>query len=201
MFGKKISNNILINFEFNKNRVLLLFENINTIKTVLANLITSKTRLRLLVKFFINAANEGYLRGLATEMHENTNSIRKELNNLSDAGYILREEHESKIIYRANKLHPLFSLLQQIVRKHIGLDEIIEAIVNRIGEVKRIFLIGDYTKGIDSGIIDIVIEGLVINQDYLEQLKPKIENEIQKTITFHSTKCYEGDGLLVFEQE
>ncbi|MGV1012121.1 MAG: ArsR family transcriptional regulator [Flavobacterium sp.] len=168
---------------------------------MLANLITSKTRLRLLVKFFINAANEGYLRGLATEMHENTNSIRKELNNLSDAGYILREEHESKIIYRANKLHPLFSLLQQIVRKHIGLDEIIEAIVNRIGEVKRIFLIGDYTKGIDSGIIDIVIEGLVINQDYLEQLKPKIENEIQKNITFHSTKCYEGDGLLVFEQE
>ena len=168
---------------------------------MLANLITSKTRLRLLVKFFVNAANEGYLRGLATEMHENTNSIRKELNNLSDAGYILREEHESKIIYRANKLHPLFSLLQQIVRKHIGLDEIIEAIVNRIGEVKRIFLIGDYTKGIDSGIIDIVIEGLVINQDYLEKLKPKIENEIQKTIIFHSTKYYEGDGLLVFEQE
>jgi len=168
---------------------------------VLANLITSKTRLRLLVKFFINAANEGYLRGLATEMHENTNAIRKELNNLSDAGYILREEQESKIIYRANKLHPLFSLLQQIVRKHVGLDEIIEAIVNRIGEVKRVFLIGDYTKGIDSGTIDIVIEGLIINQDYLEQLKPKIENEIQKTITFQVVDCYEGNGLLIFEQE
>lgn len=168
---------------------------------MLANLITSKTRLRLLVKFFINAANEGYLRGLATEMHENTNAIRKELNNLSDAGYILREEQESKIIYRANKLHPLFSLLQQIVRKHVGLDEIIEAIVNRIGEVKRVFLIGDYTKGIDSGTIDIVIEGLIINQDYLEQLKPKIENEIQKTITFQVVDCYEGNGLLIFEQE
>jgi len=153
------------------------------------------------VKFFINAANEGYLRGLATEMHENTNAIRKELNNLSDAGYILREEQESKIIYRANKLHPLFSLLQQIVRKHVGLDEIIEAIVNRIGEVKRVFLIGDYTKGIDSGTIDIVIEGLIINQDYLEQLKPKIENEIQKTITFQVVDCYEGNGLLIFEQE
>ncbi|WP_353170620.1 ArsR family transcriptional regulator [Flavobacterium sp.] len=168
---------------------------------MLANLITSKTRLRLLVKFFINAANEGYLRGLATEMHENTNAIRKELNNLADAGYILREEQESKIIYRANKKHPFFSLLQQIVRKHIGLDDIIEAVVERIGEVNRVFLVGDYTKGIDSGTIEVVIEGDRVDQFYLEQLKPKIENEINKAIIFQITNRFEGDGLLVFEQE
>ena len=168
---------------------------------MLANLITSKTRLRLLVKFFINTANDGYLRGLATEMHENTNSIRKELNNLSDAGFIIRKEQESKVIYKANKQHPFFSLLQQIVRKHIGLDDIIESIVDRIGTINRVFLIGDYAKGIDSGQIDVVIEGDVVDEKYLAQLKPKIEKEIRKTITFHTTKQYEGDGLLVFEQE
>ena len=168
---------------------------------MLANLITSKTRMRLLVKFFINTANDGYLRGLATEMHENTNAIRKELNNLSEAGFIIRDEQESKIIYKANKLHPFFSLLQQIVRKHIGLDDIIESIADRIGTVNRVFLIGDYAKGIDSGQIDVVIEGDEVDQLYLAQLKPKIENEIHKTITFHITKCYKGDGLLVFQQE
>jgi predicted transcriptional regulator len=168
---------------------------------VLANLITSKTRLRLLVKFFINAANEGYLRGLATEMHENTNAIRKELNNLADAGYIVREEQEAKIIYRANKKHPFFSLLQQIVRKHIGLDDIIAAVVERMGKVNRVFLVGDYTKGIDSGTIEVVIEGDRVDQYYLEQLKPKIEIEINKTIIFQITNRFEGDGLLVFEQE
>jgi predicted transcriptional regulator len=167
---------------------------------VLANLITSKTRLRLLVKFFINAANEGYLRGLATEMHENTNAIRKELNNLADAGYIVREEQETKIIYRANKKHPFFSLLQQIVRKHIGLDDIIAAVVERMGKVNRVFLVGDYTKGIDSGTIEVVIEGDRVDQYYLEQLKPKIEIEINKTIIFQITNRFEGDGLLVFEQ-
>lgn len=167
---------------------------------MLANLITSKTRLRLLVKFFINAANEGYLRGLATEMHENTNAIRKELNNLAEAGYIVREEQDAKVVYRANKSHPLFSLLQQIVRKHIGLDDVVEVVVGRMGEVKRIFLVGDYAKGIDSGLLEIVIEGDVIHQEYLEQLKFKIENEIQKTISFNTTTKYEGNGLLVFEQ-
>lgn len=168
---------------------------------MLSNLITSKTRLRLLVKFFINTANDGYLRGLATEMQENTNAIRKELNNLSDAGFIIRKEQESKVIYKANKQHPFFSLLQQIVRKHIGLDDIIESIVDRIGSISRVYLIGDYAKGIDSGQIEVVLEGDVVDQLYLAQLKPKIEKEIQKNITFHITKHYEGDGVLVFQQE
>ena len=82
---------------------------------MLHSLITSKTRIRLLVKFFLSVTNSGYLRGLAQEMNENTNAIRKELNNLSEAGYILREEQDGKIIYRANEQHSLFAprLLKQ----------------------------------------------------------------------------------------
>lgn len=166
---------------------------------MLSNLITSKTRIRLLVKFFINAANDGYLRGLATEMHENTNAIRKELNNLSKAGYIIREEKDSKVMYRANKAHPFFGLLQQIVRKHIGLEDIINVIVSRMGDVKKIYLIGDYTQGIDSGTIEIVLEGPGINESYLEQLRPKIAKEIQKQVIFHTTTHFDGKGLLAFE--
>ena len=52
---------------------------------MLGKLITSKTRLRLLIKFFISQANRGYLNGLATEMGESTNAIRKELNHLQGA--------------------------------------------------------------------------------------------------------------------
>ena len=55
---------------------------------MLDSLITSKTRLRLLIKFFLNIANKGYLNGLANEFGESTNSVRKELNNLSSAGYL-----------------------------------------------------------------------------------------------------------------
>ena len=46
---------------------------------MLGELITSKTGLRLLIKFFFQA-NRGYLNGLANEMGESTNAIRKELN-------------------------------------------------------------------------------------------------------------------------
>lgn len=168
---------------------------------MLDSIITSKTRLRLLVKFFINAANTGYLRGLAQEMNENTNAIRKELNNLSEAGYILREEADNKVMYHANTAHPLFTTLQQLIQKYIGIDYIITQILGRMGQVSRIFLVGDYAKGIDSGIIEVVIEGAMINQDYIAQLIPKIKKEIKKEVLVQSTTEFKGEGLLIFENK
>ena len=168
---------------------------------MLENIITSKTRLRLLVKFFINVANEGYLRGLASEMQESTNAIRKELNNLTEAGYIIRQEIDQKIIYKANQNNPFFSLLQQIVRKYIGLDTIVEMVLERMGSVSRVFIIGDYVQGVDSGRIEVVLEGKDLNEDYILQLSHKIEKEIHKEIVFYITTHHDNSGLLVFEQE
>lgn len=168
---------------------------------MLENLITSKTRLRLLVKFFINVANEGYLRGLATEMHESTNAIRKELNNLSDAGYLIRQDLEHKITYKANQHHPFFALLQKVVHKYIGLDTIVELVLDRMGAVNRVFIIGDYAKGIDSGTIEVVLEGNQLNQEYIINLSQRIELEIHKKVIFHLTSLYDKGGLLVYEKE
>lgn len=167
---------------------------------MLESLITSKTRLRLLIKFFINVSNTGYLRGIANEMHENTNAIRKELNNLSKAGYIIREETETKIMYKANTEHPLFYLVQQLVRKHVGLDKIVEQIFSKMGKVSRIYLIGDYAKGIDSGHFEIVVEGNDLNYEYLNQLAHKITKEIQKSVRIYVEDNFEGDGLLIFQK-
>ena len=166
---------------------------------MLDSLITSKTRIRLLVKFFINVANTGYLRGLAIEMNENTNAIRKELNNLCKAGYIVRDASESKVMYRANTAHPLFATLQQLIRKHIGIDNIIAQILERMGEVTRIFVLGDYAQGINSNNIEIVIEGPNLNESYIQKLVPKIENEIHRKVNIQITPLFLGEGLLIFE--
>ena len=166
---------------------------------MLDTLITSKTRIRLLVKFFINAANAGYLRGLALEMDENTNAIRKELNNLSQAGYIIRNNTDKKVLYRANTAHPLFGTLQELISKYIGLDKIIYQVLKRMGNVSRIFVIGNYAQGIDSGTIEIIIEGPKLNNEYLLQLIPKIENAINKKVIIQTTTNFSGKGLLIFE--
>jgi hypothetical protein len=118
---------------------------------------------------------------------------------LSEAGYIVRDASESKVMYRANTSHPLFSTLQQMIRKHIGIDNIIAQILERMGEVTRIFVLGDYAQGIYSGTIEIVIEGPSLNESYIQQLIPKIKNEIHKEVKIQITPLFFGDGLLIFE--
>ena len=168
---------------------------------MLETLITSKTRLRILVKLFINAANNGYLRGLADELNESTNAIRKELNNLTEAGYLEKEAVRNTILYKANTRHPLFSTLQKIVRQHLGLDAIIEMILSRMGTVYQIALVGDYANGIDSGFIQVQVYGADLNAAYIEQLQPKIEAQIKRKVFFELRDEPLQEGLIIYENQ
>jgi len=167
---------------------------------MLDSLITSKTRLRLLIKFFLNIANKGYLNGLANEFGESTNSIRKELNNLSSAGYLEKYSENNKVVYKANASHPLFKIIQKIVKKHLGIEEILETVLKRMGEVKKIMILGDYAEGIDSGHIEILIVGDKIKEDYLKEITPKIEKKINRKVSFFaSNSTLKQKTLTIFE--
>ncbi len=154
---------------------------------MLGELITSKTRLRLLVKFFISQANKGYLNGLASEMGESTNSIRKELNHLYDAGYLKKSKSNNKIEYNVNTNHPLYETLKKVVYKHLGLEDIVDTVLERMGDVEKMIIIGDYAKGIDSGNIEVVLVGNNLNFTYINQLEEKIEKLIGRNVNFFLT--------------
>lgn len=167
---------------------------------MLDSLITSKTRLRLLVKFFINTANRGHMRGLAEEFNESTNAIRKELNNLSDAGYLEKEAQQNRVSYRANIRHPLFGSLQDIVHKYLGLDRIVETVLQRMGDVEQVVITGDYAEGRDTGTIEVTLVGPSLNTDYVAQLAPKVEGVIARKVVFTLSNVKITDGLIVYEQ-
>ena len=167
---------------------------------MLESIITSKTRLRLLIKFFINFTNEGYLNSLASEFGESTNSVRKELNNLTSAGYLQKNIDNNKVIYRANTSHPMFKIMQKIVRKHLGIEEILERIYSKVGDVKKIMILGDYAQGLDTGVIEILIVGKNIDKDFLDQISPKIEKKIKRKVSFFvSDRPLKQKTLTIFE--
>ena len=155
----------------------------------------------MLIKFFISAANKGYLNGLANEFNESTNSIRKELNNLSDAGYLLKSKQNNRVIYNADIKHPLFKVLQKIVRQDLGLEEIVETVISRMGDLEIIALTGDYAKGIDSGIIEIVVIGNDVNNDYLDNIKIKIKDKISRDVDFIIDNKVPRDGIILYKSE
>ena len=164
------------------------------IKKMLGELITSKTRLRLLIKFFVSQANKGHLNGLATEMGESTNGIRKELNHLQEAGYLQRLKVNNKIEYKANTNHPLFETLRKVVFKHLGLEDLVEKVLERMGYVDQIILVGDYAKGNDSGLIEVFLIGEDLNMEYISQLEDKIEDLIGRKVSFYLASKFLTDN-------
>jgi len=168
---------------------------------MLDSLITSKTRLKLLIKFFVNSTNKGYLRGIAEEFNESTNAIRKELNQLSDAGYLIKSQENNKIFYRANIEHPLFQSLQNLIRTFLGIDQAIDHVLDRAGDVHQVALLGDYANGIDSGTIEVLITGDHIDSAYLLQLSGKTEKLLGKNIKIYLEKPKQVNGQIILYQK
>ena len=148
---------------------------------LLDTLITSKTRVKLLMKFFLNPGTRAYLRELASEFDESTNSIRVELNRLFEAKIISAENVGRTIQYHANVEHSLFNELQNLVRKYAGVDKLVETLIKKLGDVKTAYLVGDYARGIDSGLIDIILIGK-INKMELDRIAERRGNDLSRKI-------------------
>lgn len=159
-------------------------------------LITSKTRLKILLKFFLNPGNKAYLRSLESEFEESTNGIRKELNRLEEANMLSSELEGNKKLYSVNTTHPLYNEINQLVRKHVGLDVVVEKVVNKLGGLESVFLIGKLADGLDSKQIEVAIIGDII-EDELLKLIQVAEKLLNKTISYLLfTSIYEAQEVL-----
>lgn len=157
-------------------------------------LISSKTRIKLLLKFFLNSNTTAYLRNLESEFGESTNAIRMELNRLEDAGLLLSAADGNKKIFRANIRHPLFGEIHNILLKHIGLDRIVEDVIKRLGDVRQVYLIGEFSRGLDSPIIDLIFVGN-IDKGFLLGLIEKAEKLVHRKIRYLIYTPEEADAV------
>jgi predicted nucleotidyltransferase len=150
---------------------------------MIETLISSKTRIKLLLKFFLNSKSTSYLRGLETEFGDSTNSIRVELNRFEKAGMLSSFIKGNKKYFRANTDHPLYKDTHNILLKYIGFDKIIDTVIERLGEVREVYVTGAFARGIDDKIIDLVFVGN-INTVYLAELISKVEQHISRRIRY-----------------
>lgn len=146
-----------------------------------AGIIASKTRIKLLVRLFFNPLTRSYLRELAKEFNVSTNAVREELNKLTKTEILKSEKNGRQVYYMANQEHPLFPELKSMVSKVMGLDQVIDGIVNRLGDLESAYLIDDYAEGKDTGIIDLLLIG-DINEYHLNDLSRKTERYIKRKI-------------------
>ncbi len=150
---------------------------------MLETLITSKTRIKLLLRFFSHQGNTSYLRGLAEEFDESTNSVRVELNRLSQAGFLQSYQEGNTVQYRANTAHPMYRQLKELVAKYLGFDYLVDEVLERLGDLHLAVVTGDYAMGLDSGTIDLSLVGR-IQMDFADKLVRKAEEAIGRKIRF-----------------
>lgn len=148
---------------------------------MIETLISSKTRIKLLLKFFLNSNNTAYLRNLEEEFNESTNSIRIELNRFEEAGLLYASAEGNKKIFKVNTSNSFFNDLHSLVKKYFGIDKIIEEIILKLGDLQYAYLAGNLAKGLNDEVIELVLVGN-INQDYLARLLKKVESEVSRKV-------------------
>jgi len=151
---------------------------------MLESLITSKTRIKLLLKFFLNSNTSAHLRGLESEFGESTNGIRLELNRFEQAGLLSSHSEGNRKIFKANTSHPLFSDIQHLVHKHLGLDQLVEHVVKRLGDLDRVYVTGSFAHGQESHEIELLLVGNQIDKAYLDHLISKAMTLVRRKVQY-----------------
>jgi len=156
-------------------------QNKQDIMSIFDGLITSKMRVKILMRLFLNPDQKSYIRELAQEMGAAPSLVSEELKNLGTTGLLQMEKKGRSTNYSANQNHPLYPELHSMVKKALGMDLILESIVNRLGNLERVILLDDYAQGKDKGIIDLLLIGN-INTSNLADIVCKTEKYIGRKI-------------------
>lgn len=151
---------------------------------VLDNIFSGKIRIALLTKLLLNPASKVYLRGLERDLGVSSNTVRLELNKLQEMHLIEAQEDSDNTKvknYVVNQGHPMFKTLRGIIMQFVGLDQILDQIIKKLGNLDQVYLTGDLAGGKNSPFVDLVIVGNV-DREYMYQLIEKVEPLIAKKI-------------------
>ena len=164
---------------------------------MLNSLITSQTRIKLLMKFFLNSNTRAHLRGLETEFRESSNAIRLELNRFEQAGLLNSLWEGNKKLFQANKNHPLYRDIHNLILKETGIDRVIGKVINRLGVFFCIYLTGDFAKGRNSPVIELILVGKEIDREYLARKVVQAEEMVDRKVSYIVLEPEEAEKYLL----
>ena len=171
---------------------------------MLKKLFTSTTRVKLLKLFFLHREREFYLRELSRITGENLNSVRRELQNLKNAGLITERRRGNQKLYKVNKLSPIHEELRRLVIKTVGIGDVLRKELSKFN-IKFALVYGSFAQGdeIETSDIDLLIIG-DLNEEKLIKVIGKLEEELSREINYilwtekeFKRKIREGHHLLM----
>ncbi|MBD3329811.1 hypothetical protein GF357_04950 [Candidatus Dojkabacteria bacterium] len=161
---------------------------------MLDKIFISKVRVKLLQLYTKKPDLSLHVRGLVRELDEEINAVRRELNNLEDAGILQSEKKGNKLMYSIDEGCPIIPELKAMFRKD---DPVIRRISKALGEIDKIsiaMLTDSYLKNKYEDHMD--IDMLIVGQPDVDKVSSKIaelEKDISKTLKVSIVKDDEFD--------
>lgn len=170
----------------------------------LERLFSSRTRIGLLALFFMHPDRRYYVRQIARELKRDISGIKRELDNLEQAGILNSEKVGNLRYYVANRSAPLFADIKGIIDKTVGVAGTLGEALKGLAGVQTAFLYSTnaHPPGEGPGDIDLVIVGRADLREVNEtitHLEGKLGRQINYTVfdeAEYARRRAEGDPLL-----
>ncbi len=154
---------------------------------MLKDLITSKTRVKLLSLFLDNQSEMYHVREIVRRVSEEINAVRRELILLEKKGILSREPRANRVYYYLDKNYPYYFDLLRLHAKSSGLG--FDIIKNRVklGKIKYAMLSGKFARRTRENPedADLLIVGTVVLPELsliVKQEETKRGEEINYTV-------------------
>jgi predicted nucleotidyltransferase len=116
----------------------------------MVRLLFGTVRRDVLALLYGNPEESFYLRQIQRVIGAGIGPVQRELQQLTDAGLIEREQRGSHVYFRANRHSPIFAELQGILRKTTGATEVLRQALFPLlesGKVNAAFVYGSVAEG------------------------------------------------------
>lgn len=148
---------------------------------MLADLITSKSRVKLLTVFLENPLEMFHVRELVRRTNDEINAVRRELAFLEKNGILLKEPRANRIYYSLAKTYPFYTDLLQIGAKIVGLGADILKNRAKLGKLKFVMFSGGFVRRTKkhAETVDLLVVGTIV----LPELALLVRNEEKRLNT------------------
>lgn len=142
---------------------------------MLADIITSKSRVKLLNVFLASPYDMYHVRELVRRTHDEINAVRRELAFLEGKGILSKEKRANRVYYYLAKEYPFYYDLLRLAAKTTGLGS--EVIKNRakLGKIKYAFISGRFVRRLEK--IPEMVDFLMVGTIVLPEIAVLVRNE------------------------
>lgn len=145
----------------------------------LADIITSRVRIKMLKLFFSDIEEMYHVRGIVRAIDEEINAVRRELARLESAGILKNESRGNRLYYWLRDDYQYFGDLLSMAAKSTGLGEEIIDNKNKIGRLSFVMFSGRFVRRKDKKKDD-EVDILVVGEVVLPELAAIIRREETK---------------------